>query len=250
VVSLVRLLRDQVDTIVKDVDSAADRLKTWGDAMQKAHDALYIGAANIQSLQISLAADIAKMNKAIDGLRGEIDSENKAIAAGALAVGLGIFALCIGIGVAIATLGAGLVVCGIAVAAIAGGAITWGIMQDKINKQFAEIAEDQKKIAEEERQIVALQGLSLAANSAISSIAIATQNLSDVKVMWQAFGNELKGIIDDLKRANAKVSMIVDRAMVNAAKKKWDLAVDFAQDLVMLKPEVEVKVLKPVAKAA
>jgi len=52
--------------------------------------------------------DIGKMNIAIQGLQAQIDAENKAIVAGALAIGVGLFALVVGIALAPVTGGASL----------------------------------------------------------------------------------------------------------------------------------------------
>jgi len=133
-------------------------------------------------------------------------------------------ALVVGIALAPVTGGASLIVSGIGGAAIIGGAVTWGVMQAKINSQFSEIAEDQKHISDDKRQLVALQGLSLAANSAISSIATATSALSDVKVMWTMFQNDLQGTMDKLEKADENLSAIVNKAYVIAAQKEWNLA--------------------------
>ena len=211
--------------------------------MQKSHDDLFAGAANIQSLQIDLQADIGKMNSAIQGLQAQIDAENKAIVAGALAIGIGLFALVVGIALAPVTGGASLIVSGIGAAAIVGGAVTWGVMQAKINGQFDEIAEDQKKISDDKRQLVALQGLSLAANSAISSIATATAALSDVKVMWTMFQNELQGTMDKLDKTDENLSSIVNKAYVIAAQNEWNLAVQFAQQLSGMNVPVQAQTL-------
>ncbi len=243
VFALISALHDEVETIITDVIGTQEQLKTWGDAMQKSHDDLFAGAANIQSLQIDLQADIGKMNSAIQGLQAQIDAENKAIVAGALAIGVGLFALVVGIALAPVTGGASLIVSGIGGAAIVGGAVTWGVMQAKINSQFSEIAEDQKKISDDKRQLVALQGLSLAANSAISSIATATSALSDVKVMWTMFQNDLQGTMNKLEKTDENLSAIVNKAYVIAAQKEWNLAVQFAQQLSGMSVPVQEKTL-------
>ena len=66
--------------------------------MQTAHDNLYKGAASIQTLEVSLQADIGKMNVAMDGLQAQI-WENQALCAAAIAVGLRIFILIVRIAV-------------------------------------------------------------------------------------------------------------------------------------------------------
>lgn len=243
VLALVQGLHDSVASIITEVESTQGQLKTWGDGMQKAHDDLFTGAANIQSLQTDLQSDIDKMNNAIKGLQEMIDGENKAIAAGAAAIGIGLLALIAGIALAPETGGASLIVAGIGGAAIIGGAVDWGVMQAKINSQFSEIAKDQKEKADDQRQLIALQGLSLAANSAITSIATATNALSDVKVMWTVFQNELQGTLDKLNNTNENLAAIVDEAYVLAAQNEWNLAVQFAQQLVGMNLQVQAKTL-------
>lgn len=241
VFELIQALEGELQTIIADVAATQERLKQWGDEMQAAHDRLYEGAGNIQAAEIALQADIDKMNNAIAGLREYIDQENKAIAGAAAAIGIGLFALVVGIALAPVTGGGSLVISGVGALAIVGGGITWGIMQDKINKQFDEIAKDQAQIADDKRQLVALQGLSLAANLAVNATATATQALSDVKVMWGVFQGELQGTLDKLERTDEELSAIVNKAMVLAAQKEWKLAVDFAQQLVGMSVPVESK---------
>ena len=148
-----------------------------------------------------------------------------------------------GIALAPETLGAGVIVAGIGVVAIVGGAITWGVYQHMINEDFEEIGEDQAKIRADKRQIVALQGLSLSVGSAIDSIELATSALSDVRTMWQTFQNELQGTKDKLESANEDLSAIVNKAEVLAAQEEWKQAVDFSQQLMGIKPKVESKTL-------
>ena len=239
--ALISALHSAVDNIEKEVEATATQLKTWGDNMQTAHDDLFNGAANIQSAETDLQADIDAMNSAIDGLKAQINAENKSIAAGAAAIGVGILALVAGIALAPETGGASLIVAGIGGAAIIGGAVDWGVMQSKINKQFSEIADDQKEISSDQRQLVALQGLSLSASSAISSIAVATQALSDVKTMWSLFKSELQGTMSKLEQADEELMAIVDKAYILASQKEWDLATQFAQKLADTTYDVETK---------
>ena len=70
--------------------------------------------------------------------------------------------LVVGIALAPETGGASLLVAGTGGLLIVGGAVTWGVMQSKINAQFDEIAKDQKELDDDKRQLVALQGLASA----------------------------------------------------------------------------------------
>ena len=248
--ALISALDKSLSDIITDVEATATSLTTWGDSMQTAHDDLFNGAASIQSAQTDLQSDIDAMNNAIDGLKSQIDAENKAIAAGAGAIGVGLLALVAGIALAPETGGASLIVAGIGGAAIIGGAVDWGVMQSKINDQFKEIATDQKQIDSDNRQLVALQGLSLSANSAISSIAVATQALSDVKTMWALFKSELQGTLTKLEQADEELMAIVNKAYILGAQKEWNLAVEYARKLTSTTYDVDSKEVSMTGEAA
>lgn len=241
VFQLIEELHNAIEPIIADIKATEKRLVEWGQKMQQSHDALFTGAANIQEAQIELATHIEKMNNAIKGLKDKIHTENLLIAGGAATLAIGLTVAVFAVALAPATGGLSLIVGGVAVLAAIGGGVTWGVMQGEINKQFAEIGEDQKQIAADQRQLVALQGLSLSAGSAITSIATATRALSDVRVMWTVFQNELQGTMDKLSSTNVELSAIVNKALVKAAQKEWSLAVDFAQQLVGKAVKVEVR---------
>ncbi|TRV05475.1 MAG: non-hemolytic enterotoxin lytic component L1 [Microcystis wesenbergii Mw_MB_S_20031200_S109] len=233
---LIQALEQAASGIIKDMDDINTRLTTWGDKMQKSHDNLFKGTASIQKAEIDLQADIEKMNNAIAGLNAEIDLQRKAIAGAGIAIGVGLLMLVAGVALCIATAGtaavAAGVVAGLGAAAVIGGAVTWGVMQSKIDTELGKIADDNKKIADDKRQIVALQGLTLATNGAVSSIAIATSALSDVKVMWKGFQGEIQGTLDKLKKGEEALRTIVKKVDIKAARKEWKLAEEFAQKLL------------------
>lgn len=242
--ALIDALSSEVGKIIADVIAMEEKLRTWGKDMQKAHDELSSGTTNIQNLEIELQSDIEKMNSAIGNLRSQIDGENKAIAISAGAIGVGLFIAVIGIAFAPVTAGQSLWLTGAAGAVVIGGAVTWGVMQSKINSQFDDIAKNQQKIADDKRQIVALKGLEMASSSAIASMANGLQALSDVRTQWQVFAGELDGVKGKLDSANEELYAIVNKAYVQGAQKEWNLALDFAQKLVDIsKPKVESKTL-------
>lgn len=249
--ALIDALSTEVGKIIKDVVAMEDKLKNWGKDMQKAHDDLSSGTTNIQNLEIELQGDIDKMNNAITNLRTQIDGENKAIAISAGAIGVGVFIGVIGIALAPVTAGQSLWLTGAAGLVVVGGAVTWGIMQSKINGQFDEISKNQQKIADEKRQIVALKGLEMSSGSAITSMANGLQALSDVRTQWQVFAGELQGVKNKLDSADEELYAIVNKGYVEAAQKEWHLALDFAQQLIgLVTPHVESKTLPMSSKAA
>jgi len=240
-----------IQTVIDQMSSVSVQLTTWGDSMQAAHNSLASGATNIQAAEISLQADINKMNDAITALNSEIDAENKAIAASAAAIGIGIFALVVGVALAPETGGASLWVGGaIGAAGIIGGSVTWGIMQSRINNQFDEIAKDQQELADDKRQLVALQGLQLASNNAVSSIELATQSLSKLQTQWGTFQGELQNVVTQLESAENALSTIVQSVFTSAAQTEWATAITTANNLVNAKIEIQSGVLPMDSKQA
>lgn len=249
VFELVRALEEELGTTIHEVDETSKQLTEWGRKMQDAHDALYKGIGDIQKLATHLQTDIEKMNNAIKGLQAMAAADNTAVALSAGALALGLTIMVVGIAVAVATGGAAtpIVVAVIAGLGAVGAGISWGVMQAKINEEFAEIERDRQRIKDDERRLIALSTLSISANSAVQSTAQATQALSDVKVMWSVFRGELQGTLDKLEKTNEELSMILNKAYILAAQKEWDLAVAYAQQLVGMQIPVESKTLRPSA---
>lgn len=241
--NLVQALESSVTKIIADVDDLQNQMKDWGVLMQNSHDALSSGAASIQSAEVDLQTDIDKMNTAIKALNSQISAENKAIAASAAAIGVGLLLLVAGIALAPETGGASLVVAGTGGIAVVGGAITWGVMQHKINEQYDEIAKDQKELKSDQRQLVALQGLASASNQAIGSTTEATSALSEFRTSWGIFQSELNGVKSKLEQAEESVMTIVQDAFTTAAANEWKLALDFATSLADVPVTVEKKTL-------
>lgn len=240
-----------VNDALTNVDSASTELEAWGKKLQAAHDALATGATSIQNLEISLKGDITAMNNAIDNLHKMIDGENKAIAASAAAIAIGIFALIVGVALAPETGGVSLVIGGtIGAAGIIGGAVTWGVMQNKINGQFQEISSDQQKISADKRQIVALKGLSTASNGAVSNLALASSSLSKFRTQWAIFQGELSNVLKKLETAEGELSVMMQGVFTTAAQNEWKKASDTANALANRQVEIQSKTLPMDSQAA
>lgn len=240
---LVKELQNAVNEKVKGTEVAAKKLTVWGEAMQTSHDELSSGTANIQAAETSLSTDIEKMNSAIETLKEEIHRENIAIAASAAGIGLGLLLLVAGIALAPETGGYSLIVAGTGGVLIIGGAVTWGIMQKKIDEQFSEVAKDQEELKADQAQLVALKGLSTASNQAIQYTTDATSALSEFRTTWSLFEGELKGVSEKLQHADESLSTIVEGAFTEAAAREWEDATKLAQSLVEAPVSVPVKEL-------
>lgn len=233
-----------IETVITQMSQVSTSLTSWGDSMQTAHNNLANGSTNIQAAEITLQGDINKMNNAIQLLKTQIDGENKIIAASAAGIGIGIFALVVGIALAPETGGTSLLIGGvIGAAGIIGGGMAWGAMQHLINEQFDKIAEDQQELADEQRQLVALQGLQLASNNAVSSIELATQSLSKLQTQWGTFQGELQGVVTDLESAENALSTIVQGVFTSAAQTEWAEAITTANNLVNAQVEIQAQTL-------
>jgi septal ring factor EnvC (AmiA/AmiB activator) len=240
---LVNALLESVTAIIKDVDDISGKLKAWQSDLQTAHDNLTKGASSIQKAETDLQTDIDKMNNAIKNLNAQIAAENRDIAISAGAIGVGILLFVVGIALAPETGGASLLVSGVGAAGVIGGAVTWGIMQHKINEQYDEINKDTQELNADKRQLVALQGLAQASDLAIQSLAQASSALSDFRTSWSVFEKELKGVKGKLAKADDSLSVLVQDAFTQAAADEWAKATDFAQKLSECKVEVQKKTL-------
>jgi len=247
---IVKILIDEMDSILGDIDITSSKLRQWGIDVQRAHDDLSSGASSIQKAEASLAGDIAGMNSAIDNLHKMIDGENKAIAAAAIAIGVGIFALIVGIALAPVTGGASLIGSGVGVLAIIGGGVTWGVMQNKINDQFKQIADKQAHLADDKKQVVALKTLASSSNLAITSLGNASTALSDFRTSWATFKGEMEGVLAKLNSAEQSLSTFRQQFFTSAAAKEWASAEKFAQELHATKIQKEEKTLPMDSKAA
>lgn len=233
-----------IQTVIDQMTQTNTDLANWGDQMQTAHNNLVNGATNIQTAETQLTTDIAKMNTAISNLNAEINQENQYIAASAAGIGIGIFALVVGVALAPETGGTSLLIGGfIGAAGVIGGGVTWGVMQSKINDQFNQIAADQQELNDDQRQLVALQGLQLASNNAVTSIELATQSLSKLMTQWGTFQGELQGVVTQLQSAEAQLSTITEGVFTQAAVTEWNQAIVSANNLVNAQVPIQTQTL-------
>lgn len=241
VFALIDALKSEVTDIHSDILAEDEVMKKWGKDMQAAYNDLSTGVGNIQAAETDLNADIGKMKSAIDGLKAKIEGENKAIAAAGLAICFGAFAMVVGLALAPVSAGTSVIIGGIGAIAVVGGAVTWGMMQHRINEQYDEIAADQKQIDEDKRQLVALAGLEMGTSQAVQSLSVATQALSTARALWLLLATELDGVVSQLNLADQGLALIVNEAFVQGAAKEWDAATDLAKTLINTPMTVQAK---------
>lgn len=257
VFALITALKTEVGHIHDDIAGEDKKLLDWGTRMQKAHDDLSGGVHSIQAAEVSLAADIGKMDTDISRLHAEISGLNKAICAAAIAVALGIFTAIVGVVLCLVPGGqfVGGVVIAVGVAAVIGGAVTWGIMQKKVNDDYDQISKDQQEKTVDQQQLIALKGLEVSTSQAIGCISIATSALSNVRALWKLFAGELEGVLAQLNTADTGLALIVNEAFVQGAQEEWKLAAELATQLLnpvagRVKASLPMDVTVPDKKAA
>lgn len=123
-------------------------------------------------------------------------------------------------------------------------------MQHKINEQFDEISKDTARLKDDERQVLALQGLQMASNSAVSSLSTAGSALDRLKTQWQVFDGELKGVLKKLDSAEEALSTIAQGVFTEAAQTEWSQAMTTANALANRKLEMQSDTLAPQAAVA
>lgn len=90
-------------------------------------------------------------------------------------------------------------------------------------------------------QITARNALHLIVANVVDKITAAQLALSDIAVFWGTFESTLDGVINDLGKPNAKLSVVLDEMWVKAAKNNWKTLTEFAQNLVDAKVDAEYR---------
>ena len=239
------LLQALIDTIDKDIilpmDNSREALVTWGNTLQQAHDGLSGEVSVIQDAEIELGTEIDMLNTDIETLNNLISSESTLVSVGGGLVGGGIFVALVGVVLVASGVGAvaGGLVIGAGAAMVIGGAVTWGVMQGKIEKQYKEIAEHKKEINEDKQLLASLKGLGSGTTSAVANMQTALSALDEVKTMWLGFRDIVAGTVNDLDRAEQSATAVVKAMFTDAAIKQWEDAKDIAMKLLESKVEVQ-----------
>ena len=239
------LLQALIDTIDKDIilpmDHSREALAAWGNTLQQAHDNLSGKVKVVQDAEIELSTEIDMLNTDIETLNHLISSENTLVSVGGGLVGGGIFVALVGVTLCATGVGAvaGGLVIGVGAAMIIGGAVTWGVMQGRIEKQYKEIAAHKKEINEDKVLLASLKGLESGTAFAVANMQTALSALDEVKTMWLGFRDIVAGTVHNLDRAEQSATAIVKAMFTDAAIKQWDDAKDIAMKLLESKVEVQ-----------
>lgn len=237
---------------VASVDAMQHQLKTWGGALQDAHDALKSGTVSIQDAETDLKSDIDKFRSGIELMNTEIDAYNKAFEAGIGAMVAGVVIAVVAVSIAPEAAAVSVPAMATAGLLFAGGAVVDGVFQAKIDSCFDTIAADQKGITADQAQIVALNGLSAAASQAVRGLEDATSRLSDLRTSWSALKSGLDQALHDLDEIvkDEEPSAFMDRVYLGGSQEEWKSATDLAEKLQTMDFSVVTMPIKVTRKAA
>lgn len=219
---------------------ASGKLIDWQKNMRAARDALDKGSDSIQNARTDLKADIEEYKGKITTLKAEIEQYNKMVALGAGLVGGGIFVGVVGLGFCFAFPWVGGILIAVGAGMVIGGAVTWGVMQKKINKANREIVDYTAKIAEGNKTILALDSLSTAAHTCLDSADSAIQNMTDFAATWATFGSSLRATMAALEQGGKEAYGALLAMDLDEAQENWDDVKDYAKKLQSVPSEIKV----------
>jgi hypothetical protein len=240
---LITALRDQVSGYRTELDKVKTDLDAYAKKVQTDHDGL-AGSNDAISTLVSLeGSEVQKFKDRVTFLQDEVTAWNKQIMDAEIGTGLSIFTAVVGAVVACVpggqTIGIGMIVAG--GAGLAASAAIWGTLQQKVDSAHTEMGNDQAAEDALNIQITALNALHLIVANVVDQITAAQLALSDIAVFWSTFESTLDGVIKDLGKPNAKLSVVMDEMWVKAAKNNWKTLTEFAQNLVDAKVDAEYR---------
>lgn len=241
-VSKVQGISTQVEYYAK-VDEkmvTTGKLIDWQKNMRAARAELESGSDNIQAARTDLTKEIAEYKGKITTLKAEIEQYNKMVALGAGLVGGGIFVGVVGGAFCFAFPWVGGILIALGVSMVIGGAVTWGVMQEKINKANRDIADFTARISEDNKTILALDSLGAAAHTCLSSADDAISNLTDFATTWVTFGKSLRATMSALEKGGKEAYGALLGMDLDEAQENWDDAKEYAKKLSEVPSDIKV----------
>lgn len=239
-------LKAPTQTISTTVADYEGKLRDWGMRLQTVHGQMKVTIDQIQAQATDLQIQIAGVNDNINNLRSEIERARSAIAEAESKRGSGVAATIIGFVLAPFTAGLSLIIAGVGISSIQEAEGKVRELEDTITRYQSSIVGYQQNLTQDQAQITALNGLTLAAGTALTDIEVAARRLDQVKIGWQAFFQELGGIINKLDKAQNAAAIILERAWFNAALNEWNLILPTTRKLrAATKPTIRRVLLGP-----
>lgn len=216
------------------------KLIDWQKNMRAARAELDEDSDSIQAARTDLVTEIKEYKEKIKTLQTEIEEYNKLVSLGAGLVGGGVFIGVVGVGFCFVFPWVGGILLALGISSVIGGAATWGVMQEKINKANRDISSFATKIQEDNKAIVALDTLGTAARTCLSSADSAIKNLTDFAATWVTFGQSLHATMTALEDGGKEAYGALLGLDLDKAQKNWDDAKEYAKKLSDVSSDIKV----------
>jgi hypothetical protein len=219
---LVRL-EEVVGAITRAAATYEEGLKRWGHGLQETHEKLSATIHQIQNEEAGLQGEIRGLNATMASMQAEIIRDRQEIAKAQRARDQGVVQTLFGVLFAPITGGLSLILAGIGVASIAEAEGKVKALEQLVANYQARIVAAQVNMSHDQAQVASLQALTLSAGIARSDSESAQKLLDSVRTSWEAFSQELAGVIRKIGKADSAPAMVVERAWWNATVREWEL---------------------------
>lgn len=210
---------------------AVGKLITWKNNVDSAGTDLSEGSTFIQKAHSDLATAIEEYKTKIDTLSSLIKEYQKNVSIGAGLVGAGVFTAIVGGVLCFVFPPVGIATLAVGVSAVIGGAITWGVFQQKINKAYDDIANFRSQINANEATIASLTNLSANVGILNQNSQLAVSNMTDFASTWLTFGNSLKNTIGAIDEGRTKEIRLLINLSLDDAVVYWSDVLQYANRL-------------------
>lgn len=225
-------LQESVRAISGAASTFEEGLKQWGRTLRAAHGALAATIGRIQEEAADLRAQIGALNATIASMQEEIIRDRRAIASARSRRDTGILETVFGILLVPVTGGLSLILAGIGVTSVAEAEGKVAALEQTIRGYQARIAAGQQNMTQDQVQVATLQALTVSAGVALSDADSALKLLDGVRTTWEAFLQEVTGVIGKLGHARTAAAIAVEQAWWNAACREWELIAAGTQALL------------------
>ena len=231
-------LKAPAQAISTTVSGYEVKLRDWGVRLQGIHGQMASTICQIQAQESALQTQIVRINADICELRSEIESARRAIAEAESKKTGGVVGTIIGFVLTPFTAGLSLIIAGVGISSIQEAEGKVRELEGTITKYQASIISYQQNLSQDQAQIATLNGLTLSAGIAITDIEVAARTLDQVRVGWEAFFQELNGVITKIDKAQNAAAIIMEKAWFNATLNEWNLILPAARKLHAAKPTI------------
>ena len=225
-------LQSSTRMIVGTTANYEAQLRDWGQRLREVQVSMSGTVGQIQAEAGDLQAQIATTNSAIAAMTAEVIRDRQAIAEAQSQNTSGIVETIFGVLFAPFTGGLSLILAGIGVASIVEAQSKVNALESTIKSYQDRIVASQQALNQDQAQLVTLNGLLVSGNIALSDVDVSSRMLDQVRTSWDAFFQEMSGVVSKISNAQNASVWVVEKAWFTAACNEWDTIVTGAQGII------------------